>query len=365
MEVRDTLYIINFTAPAVTAFICLGMILMRYGERSRYTTDTKLMKLLLGYYVTILCVSLTSFSFIYLRAIYAYVNFISTAAILYSIVIIYQIIHSLTSTSSGKVFSFIHYLTPVMIALIQLFWSFYYLSITDSEALYTDQWFLMVSSFKLGVWIVYGTIYSLSGLRKVIRYKKIIADYSADEDRSSLRWLYVVIILTIALIPLTFLYVFFRNEQVLYSIFSLLVNFILQLQLVVLAYNVFIENYILMYPVGNYAEKRDSVPNIDKERFESLIKNEKPYLNPGLKITDLTRVMCTNRSYLSGFINKTYGMSFSRYINNCRLTELRCLENNSKGSGYEKETLIIKAGFRSIRGYHQFIAQEKKKHGKA
>ena len=357
MEIREIIYIINFAAPAVTAFICLGMILMRYRERDR-NTNTELLKLLIAYYITILCVGFASFSFIYLREIYAIINTVSTAAILYGIVIIYHIIHLVTNTSKTQSFSFIHYLTPAMIALIQFFWSFCYLLIADPEALYTNQWFLMVSSFKLGVWIVYGTIYSLSGLRKVMLYKKIIADYSADEDRSSLRWLYVVILLTISLVPPTFLYVFLRNEEVLYSIFSLLANLILQIQLVVLAYNVFIDNYILIYPIGSCIDKGNTVLHIDQKRFESFIREEKPYLNPGLRITDLTKAMCTNRSYLSGFINKTYGMSFSRYINNCRLTELKRMENEVKGTDYEKEMLIIRAGFRSIRGYRQFLKQE-------
>lgn len=116
-----------------------------------------------------------------------------------------------------------------------------------------------------------------------------------------------------------------------------------------------------MYPLGNYGtDKEITRLNIDKVKFESFIKKEKQYLNPGLRISDLTIAKCTNRSYLSCFINRTYGMSFSRYINNCKWIELQRMEKDFKGSEYEKETLIIKAGFRSLREYNQFIKQEKK-----
>ncbi len=359
METREVISIINFSGPFITALFCLALIIVRYSQRDEYTR-TILLRLLMIYYTTIICVSFASFSFVYLRPVYVLINSLSMLSILYSIVIIFHIIHLVTATGKPKPFSFIHYLTPAVVTLVQYYWSYYFILKTDPAIIYSSYWFLAVSSFKLGIWIVYGTVYSLSGLQKIIRYKEIIMNYSADEDRSSMRWLYTVIICTIALIPPTFLYVFLRNEVVLVSIFSLMTNFILQLQLVVLAYNMFTENYVIMYPVGSNPETENTLlVKIDKNHFEQFMREKKPYLNPGLRITDLMRELCTNRSYLSGYINKTYSMSFSRYINTCRLRELKRMQNDPKLSAYDSESLIIKAGFRSIRGYQRFIKQEK------
>ncbi|MEI3096093.1 MAG: hypothetical protein V8T33_07025 [Parabacteroides distasonis] len=41
-----------------------------------------------------------------------------------------------------------------------------------------------------------------------------------------------------------------------------------------------------------------------------------------MRITDLAAGLSTNRSYLSAFINKEYGMNFCRLINRCRLMAL-------------------------------------------
>lgn len=361
MKAGEIFFVVNSVAPLITALICLGLILMRYWEKGRLA-DIRLLRLLMAYYLTIICVGIAGFSFIYMRALYVYVNLLSMLSILYAIILIYHIIHRVTAIGKRKPFSFIHYLSPILITMAQYFWSYYFLSGAEPEILYTAKWFMAVSSFKLGIWIIYGTVYSLYGLQKIIKYRKAVIDYSADEDRSSLRWLCLVIMLTIALIPPTFLYVFFRNEQVIVSVFSVIANLILQFQLVILAYNVFMDNYIIMYPVGTYSGKENNTSvHIDKERFEQLIREKKPYLNPGLKITDLMLELCTNRSYMSGFINKTYGMSFSRYINNCRLIELKRMEKEAKPGNYDKEALIIKAGFRSIRGYRQFTKQEDRK----
>lgn len=359
MKTCEILFIINASGPFITALFCLGLILVRYRQRDEYTR-TKLLKLLVAYYLLIICVSFTAFSFLYLRSVYVFLNSLSVLSILYSIVIIYHIIYLVTATGRSKPFPFIHYITPLIVVLFQYFWSFYFLSMTDPDIIYSNKWFLAVSSFKLVIWLIYGTIYSIYSLKKIIKYKKIIINYSADEDRSSVKWLYAVIICTIALIPPTVLYVFLRNEVVLVSVFSMITNFILQLQLVILAYNMFTENYVIMYPVGSNPDGAKAIlTKIDKDRFEDFMREKKPYLNPGLRITDLMRELCTNRSYLSGYINKTYSMSFSRYINTCRLRELKRMQNDPKLSAYDEESLIIKAGFRSIRGYQRFIKQEK------
>lgn len=358
METREIISIINFSGPFITALFCLLLIIMRYKQRDSYTR-TMLLRLLMVYYIAIICVSFTAFSLVYLRSVYIITNLFSMLSILYCMVIIFHIIHLVTAIGKPKPFSFIHYLTPAIVTLIQYLWSYYFLLKTDTTIIYSNSWFLAVSSFKLGVWAIYAIFYSVYSLQKIIRYKKIIINYSADEDRSSLKWLYTVIICTIALIPSTLLHLFLRNESALVSTFSIITNCILQFQLVVLAYNMFTENYVIMYPVGSNAESVNiHLSKIDKESFEQFMREKKPYLNPELRITDLMRELCTNRSYLSGYINKTYSMSFSRYINCCRLRELKLMQNDPKLSSYDHESLIIKAGFRSIRGYQRFTKQE-------
>lgn len=354
METKEIIFIINFGGPLITALICLILILVRYRQRDGYTR-TKLLKLLATYYLTIICVSFTSFSFLYLRQVYVLLNSLAMLCILYGVVIIYHIIHVVASTGKPKPFSFIHYLTPIIVTLAQYFWSYYFLSMTEPDIIYSTKWFLAVSSFKLGVWIIYAIVYAYYDLQKILKYRKIIMNYSADEDRSSLKWLYFVMAFSIALIPFTFLYIFLRSEAVLISVFAIITNLILHLQLVILAYNMLTENYVIMYPVGSNPDNANTLlTKIDKNSFEEFMREKKPYLNPDLRITDLMRDLSTNRSYLSEFINKTYSMNFSRYINTCRLRELKRMQNDPKLSAYDEEYLIIKVGFRSIRGYRRF-----------
>lgn len=355
MSIIELFFIISMAAPAMTAFICLGFILMRLFEKDK-TKNVYLLKLLMVYYIMIVFVSVASFSFIYLKPLYVYVNFFSMLSILYSIIIIYHIIYLVTNVDKRTTFSYWHYLSPILILIIQYVFSYSILPGFNIALLYTPKWFVVVSSFKLCIWMVYGTVYLYYGLRRILKYRNIIKDYSADEDRTSLRWLILVIILTFSLIPPTVLYVFFRDEEVMISLFLAIIHFIFQLQLIIIVYNVFTDNYIIMYPVGvDLKEEKLDYLHIDKAEFEKLIREKKPYLNPSLKITDLMFELCTNRTYLSTFINKTYGMSFSRYINSCRLIELKQLEKEPVKSDYDKEMLVLRAGFRSYRGYKHFV----------
>ena len=90
---------------------------------------------------------------------------------------------------------------------------------------------------------------------------------------------------------------------------------------------------------------------LNKKIFEEYISRKKPYLNPMLKITDLCVDLHTNRTYLSAFINKGYGMNFRQYVNSLRLKDAAKLQLDNEYSNEEKEELIRSVGFGSMRSY--------------
>ena len=90
---------------------------------------------------------------------------------------------------------------------------------------------------------------------------------------------------------------------------------------------------------------------VDKAVFEGYFKKNKPFLNPNLTISDLTEPLQCNRTYLSKFVNRTYGMNFSNYINSCRLYEIERLMAMPGNRNKTPESLYLQAGFRSYRNY--------------
>ena len=108
---------------------------------------------------------------------------------------------------------------------------------------------------------------------------------------------------------------------------------------------------MISQPLSEDENRNSGKYSIDRKLFERYIQEGKPYLNPKLKITDMCRQLGTNRSYLSTFINREYGMNFSRYINRLRLEELERLRTDPAQKGVKAMELIQHAGFNSYRSY--------------
>lgn len=83
------------------------------------------------------------------------------------------------------------------------------------------------------------------------------------------------------------------------------------------------------------SKKRSAVPERDlpalKERLENLMRTEKPFLEPELTLSDLSRMVGINASALSYVINNGFGRNFNDFINEYRIEE--CKARIAVGTG--------------------------------
>lgn len=98
---------------------------------------------------------------------------------------------------------------------------------------------------------------------------------------------------------------------------------------------------------------------LSRKHFEAYFRDKKPWLNPACKITDLVDVFDVNRTTLSAFINRTYGMNFCRYINHWRIRELERIRSMPSNRGKSARSLVEKAGFDNYRTYLRAMAAER------
>lgn len=108
-------------------------------------------------------------------------------------------------------------------------------------------------------------------------------------------------------------------------------------------------------------EKQGRKCFLNQEEFEGYIEREKPFLNSQLVITDMIGPLQTNRSYLSAFINNTYGMNFRMYMNTCRLTEFCLLVEKEEFKGTQEAELVMMAGFKSMESFKRTKVFEESK----
>ena len=72
------------------------------------------------------------------------------------------------------------------------------------------------------------------------------------------------------------------------------------------------------------SETTDSLfPPEYRDTLESWMADKKPYLEKDFRLLDLMQVLPVNRSYLSKYINTTYGCNFCQYVTNYRIEEAK------------------------------------------
>ncbi len=69
--------------------------------------------------------------------------------------------------------------------------------------------------------------------------------------------------------------------------------------------------------------EQQEISSAEQKKLEAWMQKEKPYLNPNFQLMDLRAVLPMNRTYLSQFVNSTYGCSFYQFTNTYRIEEAK------------------------------------------
>jgi AraC-like DNA-binding protein len=90
-----------------------------------------------------------------------------------------------------------------------------------------------------------------------------------------------------------------------------------------------------------------------KNELVRLLEDEKIYLNPELKITELCRELNTNRTYLSNLINHEFRVSFNDFINQYRVQHAISLFENGMGNNVSLNDMAAASGFGSLSSFNR------------
>ncbi|MDR1203254.1 MAG: hypothetical protein LBL58_16715 [Tannerellaceae bacterium] len=365
---NEIIRIMGYMAPLTTALFCLALL-----AAYRFTTahisreDKGLLSIIAVYYVVMTVNWLQPLLYIYYPEVYAQESAVYFIGLLLTQAVFYHIIYKITAVEGQKPFPFIHYALIGVAGTLFAIWSLLIpydvrLTLTNTGEMQAGYGaYSMLSVYKLELRGIYTVIYGFLCIRRLLRYRKIILEYSVDRGRrSSPTWLYSLIIFTLVLAPLPMIAFFIPNRTLAISLLPMCWEIPYMALFVVLLYNLLAENYVIIRPEKQEGKKGRKQRKLSKTDFETYMSQKKPYLNSKLRITDLTLLQGTNRTYLSGFINKEYGMNFSRYINLKRLEELNRLRTDAGYNDLSEVELALKAGFSSYYGYRYFLRAEER-----
>lgn len=329
-----------------------------------------------------------------------YTNSLMLFSFLATAVTFYHFVYLLTITRIDESFPVWHYAAPLLITAALQVWSLFVPADVQVE-LYRGRGAVVpeyeaYSRFFLSkpyLRALFSGIYTFMAVVRLRRYycgQKFIG--------KPRRWFLRLIALSIALFVIA-VAASMVDRGNFYFAASIIISCILMIALhITIGYNVIRRNFLLYIPMhltedaDKTTVKRESPPpagrqdevvatakrryrrhtevrltergkieyaKLTKAVFESYFKKHRPYLDPQLKITDLLEPLRTNRTILSGFVNKTYGVNFNRYINRCRLKEVERLRGLSSNAGKDIFDLIEKAGFAKRRNYSRALEAER------
>ena len=373
MTPTEITYIILFSLPAYVAMMC-GSYLIRMLYLNEHPFGRKPFILTIVLYFAAMTVWLSQILYVVLPEVYVTLHsFLFFTCLLLS-VLSFRFVFEITKVNPSDKFPHVHYLAPFTGFALMLLWSFFVprevqLSLVRSGGVAVEghEWFSLFFASDIPLLLGMNLFYAALGLRRTASYRKVVVDYSADEFRGAIQWIYHIIFTWFAICVGTGA-IYIASKIIPVNAWLFAIPAIISIvKYILLVHNILFENFVVIKtdmlvsgesnrsPVdATYSELPESIN--DKSSFaimrlEAYIRKEKPYLNPKFKITDMARDLNTNRTSLSSLINRTYGVNFCYFINRFRLQELKQLKTNPAIKNLSEEELVSMAGFSDYRGY--------------
>jgi AraC-like DNA-binding protein len=204
------------------------------------------------------------------------------------------------------------------------------------------------------------------GSKLVKKYNLRIANFYSNLENRTIIWVKMLLISFIAtsIISIGFSIigreVFFDSSFLLVipsAIFSALLFFI------------GFQGHLQNYTVVNLIEDENQHPEFNfkntnqkflKEKLLRLFKEDAIYRNSDLKMTQVSILLQTNRTYISNLINSEFSCSFSEFVNRYRIKEAKNILTNFSYEKFSLSHISDEVGFGSL---HTFIRVFKEQEG--
>ena len=374
MITKEFLQYTGFCAPVISSLSCAVMLAI-YRHRHGKQDENILYRLLITYFLAISLLWAISLVYVYFPLLYVRINILYYLGLFWGQVVFYQFIYTLTRLPGEKRFFPVHYIIPLVIVGVFAVWSAFVpfdvqvqLVVSRGEPVPGYEAYSRLFTSRLAFRGVWNIVYTALAWWRLLAYRRTIADYSSNADRSSLAWVALLLLISFSLVPPSLLSAVYSKKVLISSILLLLPQLLLVVQHAIVCYNMAVGNFVVI----RYPEEEEDYPVLPetttiteeeraarRRKFEKYLNEHRPYLNPELQISDLALAFGTNRTYLSRFINREYGMNFSRYINLLRFQEMERLRNDLTCAHLAEEERACMAGFGNFRGYMKMKKQIK------
>lgn len=390
---------ITVLIPVFSAFTCGALVALSL--RDCLTQEERRLKKIMLVYLSLSALGwYMAFCYEFHPVLFTWLNALCLLSFVLPSIFFYRIVRYLTRLGEAERFSSLHYLLPALLAGILFVWSLFVpmevqIEIVEGKALVFPAGYEAFTRFfilKPLLRVIFGMVYYLFTIAVLVRFYRRTNGKSAPV-RQTAGWVVFLVGISIASLLSSLLPTFMPRATILHSFWTILAAGAMAFQHVLLSYHIIRRKYRL-YVLPDIDARQGAVPiiaaapqmqteatdspesapqlepeskplrrhhsgKLSRVRLEAYFRHEKPWLDPGCKIADLVEVFDVNRTALSSFVNRTYGMNFNRYLNRWRLRELDRLRALPSNRGKSMRSLVEKAGFDNYRTYLRAVAAER------
>lgn len=197
-------------------------------------------------------------------------------------------------------------------------------------------------------------LFLIYGRKLVLRYNERVANFYSNLESKTIIWVKYLLYSYVATSTMSIaVNLIGRN----YFAESLILLLIPSLIFSTLLFFIGLLGYMQNHTVVDLVKDEGFQSFIDQKKLNTsqlqnklleLFELEKAYRKPELKITEVSQLLGTNRSYVSSLINNEFSCSFNEFVNSYRITEAKkILEKDSKET-YSLNYIAESVGFGSV-----------------
>jgi len=208
----------------------------------------------------------------------------------------------------------------------------------------------IVFTFQVFIFLIWG--------RKLFKqYNNRIANFYSEPEGKSLVWVNLLFYSFIATSVMSIIFNLigrsaFSDSNLLLMIPSAIFS--------VLIFMIGFQGYMQNYTVIDLVAEEQDQPELTikeynqtqlKDKLLELFDNQQIYRQNDLKITHVSSILQTNRTYVSKLINAEFKCTFSDFVNQYRISEARKLMADSKHHNYSLDYVSEASGFGSVNSF--------------
>ncbi len=207
-------------------------------------------------------------------------------------------------------------------------------------------------------------VFLILGSKLVKRYNSRVANFYSNLENRTIIWVKLLLISFIITSFMSMVFnligreIFFNSTLLLVipsAVFSVLLFFI--------GYQGYLQNYTVVDLIEDENQHLDfdsknTNRKILKEKLLDLFEEEMIYRNSDLKMTRVSMLLQTNRTYISNLINSEFSCSFSEFVNRYRIAEAKKFLTNTSFEKFSINYISEVVGFGSQHTFNRVFKEQ-------